>query len=265
MRTVAIIQARMGSTRLPGKVLLPIMGKPMLWHIVHRMQTARRIEAIVVATSTNPADNKIADFAGQHGLLCFRGSEHDVLDRYYQAAKEFRADSVVRITGDCPLVDPELVSCLIEMYEQGSYDHVGIAAGAGAIFMDGGRFPDGLDAECFRFAALERAWREATEAGDREHVTPYLWRVAGRFRTGLLKAERDYSHLRWTVDTEADLCLVRQVYEALYTEGRIFLMADVLSFLDNHPDLGTANEGLIGKEGYMQVWYPVIGSEGICE
>lgn len=254
---VAIIQARMSSTRLPGKVLLPIMGKPVLWHIVNRLRATPGIEKIVVTTSTTSDDDKIADFAMQHEVACFRGSEDDVLDRYYYAARRFKADPIIRITGDCPFVDPEVIGHLLELYETGNYDHAGVAVGAGAIFMDGGRFPDGLDAECFSFAALERAWREATETDDREHVTPYMWRVPGRFRTGALKAEKDYSHLRWTVDNEADFQLVSQVYEALYQENKPFLMADILNYLDSHPELSASNRAFIGKEGYRGLWKPV--------
>ena len=255
-QVVALIQARMGSTRLPGKVLLPIVGKPMLWHIVNRLRAVPHIEEVVVATTTLSKDDRIADFARQYKVACFRGSEDDVLDRYYRAAIEFEADPVIRITADCPLVDPQVVSRLLELYQTGSYDHVGVAIGAGAIFMNEGRFPDGLDAECFSFAALERTWLEATETGDREHVTPYMWRVPGRFSTGTLKSEQDYSHLRWTVDYEADYQLVSQVYEALYREDKPFLMADILHYLESHPELAAINQAFIGKEKYRELWEP---------
>jgi len=253
---VAIIQARMGSTRLPGKVLLPILGKPMLWHIVNRLQAVPSIDKIVVATSTASDDDKIASFANEYEVACFRGSESDVLDRYYQAALRFNAGQMLRITGDCPFVDPKVVSNLIKLYDAGSYDYVGVATGAGAMFIDEGRFPDGLDAECLSFATLECTWREAVEPGDREHVTPYIWRVAGRFHIGALKAEKDYSRFRWTVDNEADFQLVSQVYEALFQEDKPFLMADILDYLNDHPELAESNQMFIGEEGYRELWEP---------
>ena len=254
MRPVSIIQARMGSTRLPGKVLKPILGRPMLWYIVQRVRWAPDVVEVVVATSDQPGDEPIRRFCQEHDIALFAGSENDVLDRFYRAAVQYAGDPLIRITGDCPFVDPKVVGCLLELYKIGDYDHVGVATGAGAVFLDGGRFPDGLDAECFSFATLERAWRETTEPSDREHVTPYVWRVPGRFRLGVLKAERDYFHLRWTVDTEADFGLVSQVYEALYREDKPFLMADILRYLAGNPELAAINESFIGQEGYLEVW-----------
>lgn len=256
MGTVAIVQARMGSTRLPGKVLKEIVGRPMLWHIVQRLQFVSRIENVVVATSDQSADQAIEDFCSRFNIDCFRGSENDVLDRFYKAALQYSGDPVIRITGDCPFVDPGVVDDLLDLYNAGEYDHVGVATGAGAVFMNKGRFPDGLDAECFSFSALKRSWAEATQPSDREHVTPYMWRVPGRFHTGTLFAEQDYSHLRWTVDNEVDFLLVSRVYEALYREGHPFLMKDILSFLAANPDLMKSNQHLIGREGYISLWEP---------
>lgn len=254
MRPVAIIQARMGSTRLPGKVLRPIVGQPMLWHIIQRVRGVPGLAEVVVATSDRPGDAPIRHFCRQHGIAYFAGSEYDVLDRFYRAAVRYEGDPLVRVTGDCPFVDPNLVGRLLELYGTGGYDHVAVAVGAGALLSEGGRFPDGLDAECFSFAALERSWHEATEASDREHVTPYMWRVPGRFRLGVLKTESDYYHLRWTVDNEADFQLVSLVYQGLYQEDRPFLMADVLRYLANHPEVVTLNESFVGQEGYRELW-----------
>ena len=246
----------MGSTRLPGKVLRPIVGHPMLWHVVERARQTPGLAEVVVATSDQSSDEPIHRFCREEEIPCFAGSEEDVLDRFYQTAREFAADPVMRITGDCPFVDPVVIGRVLELYQSGQYDHVGVATGAGAVFMDGGRFPDGLDTECTRFAALERAWHEATEPSDREHVTPYLWRVAGRFRLGSLKAQKDYSSLRWTVDNEADFELICKVYEALYHEERPFLMEDILRFFASNPDLAEANRDFIGQEGYAELWTP---------
>lgn len=254
MPTVAIIQARMGSSRLPGKVLKPIVGEPMLWHIVNRVRSAAGVDKVVVATSDHDGDKPIRDLCSQERILCFQGSEDDVLDRFYLAAKTHNADPVIRITGDCPFADPEVISNLIEQYFTGQYDYVGVATGAGALYLDKGRFPDGLDVECFSCASLEKAWREASHQSDREHVTPYIWRNKEKFRCGLLMSDEDYSKLRWTVDNLMDFDLVYKVYEALYNEKQPFVMADIIRFINDNPDIAKMNCDYIGKEGYEKVW-----------
>lgn len=254
MNIVAIIQARMGSTRLPGKVLRPLMGKPMLWHIVNRLRYVRGLHDVVVATPDAPADRVIVQFCKDNNIACFAGSENDVLDRYYQADLIHKGDPLLRITGDCPLVDPELVTRLIKFYLSGQYDHVGVAAGAVAIYLETGRFPSGLDAECFSFSALEKAWREAKTKSDREHVTPYIWRNKDIFRCASLMAKANYADLRWSVDTEADFKLISIIYQALYREGGIFLMKDILDYLAQHPELSEINREFIGREKYEEVW-----------
>ena len=258
-RPVAIVQARMGSSRLPGKVLRPILGRPMLSFILERLRAVPAIASVLVATSDEARDRPVRTFCEAHGVACFAGSETDVLDRFYRAAAREDADPVLRVTGDCPLIDPGLVARLLKMYESGLYDHVAVAAGAGAIFLEGGRFPDGLDAECFSMGALERAWREADAEPDREHVTPYIWRNKQLFRCGVLLSDVDYSSLRWTVDNDADLELVSAIYESLYREGRPFGMADVLEFLAANSHLSSANRAFIGQEGYADLWKSKIG------
>ena len=244
----------MGSSRLPGKVLRPVLGRPMLSFIVERLRAVPAIESVVVATSDKEGDAPIRTFCAAHRIACFAGSETDVLDRFYRAAVREQGDPVVRVTGDCPLVDPELVARLLAMYESGQWDHVAVATGAGAIFLEGGRFPDGLDAECFSMTALERAWREADRALDREHVTPYIWRNKELFRCGLLLSEVDHSSLRWTVDNEEDFALVAAIYQSLYRDGRPFGMADVLGFLTANTHLAATNCAFIGQEGYADLW-----------
>ena len=254
MRPVAIVQARLGSTRLPGKILMPLRGKPMLWHIVHRVRSTPSIAEVVVATTDEARDEPVVAFCQSAGIPCFAGSETDVLDRFYQTAKQHRADPVLRITGDCPLADPGVIERVLALFATGKFDHVGVATGAGALHETQGRFPDGLDAECFSFAALERAWKEATATSDREHVTPYIWREPGRFRVGTLRPDADYSQLRWTVDNADDFRFISRVYDALYSESRVFGMEDVLRFLAEHPDASNINQAAIGHEGYDAVW-----------
>ena len=256
MRTIAIIQARMGSTRLPGKVLRLVLGQPMLGHIVHRVAAARGVDLVVVATSELPGDDPIRAYCAIAGIACFAGNERDVLDRFYQCATTHHADLIVRITADCPLADPTLIEAIIAYRAEGGYDHAGIATGAGAARLDGGRYPDGLDAECFRMEVLAQAWREAVAPSDREHVTPFLWRQPERFKLGQLKSPIDYSHLRWTVDNEVDFNLIVALYTALHRENRIFTMHEVLDHLAAHPELQEVNRTLIGHEGYAQLWEP---------
>jgi spore coat polysaccharide biosynthesis protein SpsF len=256
MHAVAIIQARMGSTRLPGKVLKPLCGRPLLWHIVDRVRRAPGVADVGVATSDREADEPVRAFCREAGIPLFVGDERDVLDRFYRAAVAFGGDPIIRITADCPFADPELIGKLVAMYGAGNYDHLGVATGSVAFKHKGARFPDGLDAECIRFAALERAQREAREPTDREHVTPYLYRVDGRFRNGMLLADEDHGTLRWTVDHPADFAVVTKVYEALWNNERPFIMRDILAFFAEHPELRALNEQFVGHEGYQKLWNP---------
>lgn len=254
MPPIAIIQARMGSTRLPGKVLKPILGYPMLWHIVQRANRIKGLSNVVVATTDLASDEPVRLFCQENDISLYSGSENDVLDRFYLASAEYSGDPIIRITGDCPLVDSELITRLLEYYLQGGYDHAGIATGAGAIFLEGYRYPDGLDAECFSFAALERAWLDAKKPSDREHVTPYIWLRPEVFKLGVLKSEKDFSHLRLTVDNEEDFKLISKIYEALYSQNNRFSLSDVLECLRKCPDLSSINQSYIGKERYAEIW-----------
>ncbi len=252
---VAIVQARMGSTRLPGKVLLPILGRPMLSYIIARLRSVQRITNVVVATSEKSRDDPIVSFCAGQQISCHRGSEEDVLDRFYKAALAEKADHVIRITADCPLVDPQVVHELMELYFDGGYDHCGVATGAGATKAEtSGRYPDGLDAEIFSLAVLQRAWKESTTTLHREHVTPFIWQQPDRFKLGQLKSATDYSHLRFTVDNKEDYELIRWMYESLYPTNPMFGLRDAVSLLQQHPERLELNKQYIGKEGYEEFW-----------
>jgi glutamate-1-semialdehyde-2,1-aminomutase len=244
-KVVAIIQARMGSTRFPGKVLAEIAGRPMLWHVVNRVRKARSVDKVAVATSNRSSDDAVAEFCVQNDIEFFRGSETDVLDRFYQTAKHFNADVVVRITADCPLIDPQVVDRVVNIYLEGGYDYVTNTLRY--------TYPDGMDVEVFSFAALEKAWREARLPAEREHVTPYL-RTSGRFRVFNVENEVDLSkrNLRWTVDEPADLEFVRAVYARLGGDKQPFGLSDILELLDKEPDLMQINSGIIRNEGYYK-------------
>jgi len=232
----------MASTRLPGKVLRPLAGEPMLWHVVERARRAQGLDHVIVATSSTAADEPIRSFCYRRGIAVFAGSENDVLDRYCRAATEFGADPVVRITADCPLIDPDVIDRALSLYRTGRYDYVASAAGAVGRLFDGGRYPDGLSVEICSLMALSRAQQEAHEPSDREHVTPYLWQVPGRFRVGVVCPPTDLSHFRLTVDYEEDFELVSRLYAALSSDGRPFFGLDeVVAYLEDHPELAAIN------------------------
>lgn len=253
MKTLVIIQARLGSSRFPGKVLQTIVGKPMLWHIVDRLGHVRAVEQIVVAVPSGPKDEPLRQFCKEQRILCCAGSEQDVLDRFYQVAKAYGGDPVVRITADCPLVDPALIQELIELYQSGKYDHVGVATGAGAERLQEGRFPDGLDGECFSFAALDRTWRQATDPRDREHVTRYMWSNRELFRCGHLTSKQPYPKARLTVDHLEDFRLVTKIYESLYSAERPFLLGEVMEFLNKNSHLFEINRRVGENTSYREI------------
>jgi len=234
MSVVAIVQARMGSTRLPGKVLKEVLGKPLLAWQLERLREAHRLGQIVVATSRNPGDDSIEAFCKRQGVDCHRGSELDVLDRYHEAAHLFAADSVVRITADCPLIDPRIIDRLIDMFLDGQYDYAGTDPERS--------FPLGLDAEVVSIQALETAWREAVDPAEREHVLPFLYRRPQRFRLGYLRRDPPLpTTLRWTVDTVQDFELVKRLLEALAPKHPSFTLEDILQVLQQNPSWSQIN------------------------
>ena len=235
-RTVAIIQGRMSSSRLPGKILLDIAGEPMLLRVVERARQARSVDPVVFATTVDPTDDPVETCCRKNGVPCFRGNLPDVLDRYYQAAKTYSADTIVRITADCPLLDPGLVDETVALFNSTGADFA-----ANRLPPPYHRtYPIGLDVEVCSFAALERAWKEASALHDREHVMPYLYEVEGRFKVAVLDNPVDHGSLRWTVDTAQDLELVRQVYARL--AGNLeFTWLDVLAVFEREPGLADIN------------------------
>lgn len=243
---VALIQARMGSSRFPGKVLEDLAGRPMLWHVVRRVRRASRVDRVVVATTDRPVDDPIVRFCEQERISCFRGSEPDVLDRFYRAAKANDADVVVRITADCPLIDPAVIDTVLERFQLGGCDY--------ACNVIRYTYPDGLDTEVFSFAALEQAWREAAKPSEREHVTPYL--RTDRFRVANVESEIPVSpsQYRWTVDHPADLEFVRKVYAA-FSENGEFGFREIFDLLKERPDLATIQAETITNEGYYKSLY----------
>ncbi|NQW12291.1 MAG: glycosyltransferase family protein [Alphaproteobacteria bacterium] len=234
-RTVAVIQARMTSRRLPGKVLLEVLGRPLLGHQIDRVGRATRVDAVVIATTANPTDDPIAALAKTLGIGCHRGSETDVLGRVTDAAEQVGATVMVRLTGDCPLIDPDLLDaalgCLIESDPPLDY-----------VTNDPPRtWPIGLDVEVMRMTALRAAAAEATDPYDREHVTPFLYTRPERFRLDSIRCPEDLSHHRWTLDEPADFELIKRILEALLPVKPDFGWRDVLALVEAHPEWRALN------------------------
>jgi spore coat polysaccharide biosynthesis protein SpsF (cytidylyltransferase family) len=233
----------MGSKRLPGKVLAPLGGQPLVQRVLNRVGQIAGLDGVVLATTDRPEDVPLLDIARRLKIPAFAGSEDDVLDRYYRAAVEFGADIVVRATADCPLFDPEIGSRVLAKFQEGGFDYVSNAHPP--------TFPDGLDTEVTSFAALECAWHEAELMSEREHVTPFLWKRPERFRLANVVHSEDLSRLRWTVDEAADMEFVREVYRELGDPAATD-MASVLTVLERHSEFGDVNAGIQRNEGYQK-------------
>jgi len=237
-RTVAIIQARTGSTRLPGKVLLPLLGEPLLVHVVRRVGRASTVDATVVATTRLPSDDAIAGLGARLGWLVERGSEMDLLDRYLQTARAHGAERVIRITSDCPLIDPEVIDAVVGTLESGGADYA-------SNTLEPRTVPRGLDVEAMTMTALEAAGRADTDPASREHATPFIYRHPERFRLAGLRLPVDLSGHRWTVDTLEDFELVRRVYDELGRDD--FAWREALAVLELHPTWSELNQHIEQK------------------
>ena len=230
MKTVIIVQARMTSTRLPGKVMKRVLGKPLLEYQLERLQRVKLADEIVIATTTNQTDEPIVELCNSLSVACFRGSEDDVLSRYYGAATAHKADLVVLVTSDCPLIDPQVIDTVIDycLQNQSHYDYVSNSLER--------TYPRGMDTEVFSFSTLQQAFGEATAQPDREHVTPFIYRQPARYRLGHVIYSEDCSHHRWTVDTPEDFELIQKIIEAIYPRKPNFTLEDCLSLLKKHPE-----------------------------
>jgi len=241
---LAVLQARVSSKRLPGKVLMPILGQPMLARQIERILRAKNIDEVVVATSTDSRDDPLVEICRNAGVLCFRGSLDDVLDRVFIAAQSRAASAIVRLTGDCPLADPAVIDHVIEAYRTSGADYASNTLQP--------TLPDGLDVEVASFSALQRAWADARLPSEREHVTPYLYAHPELFRLHPVQWSADLSSLRWTVDTTADFDFVTAVYQNLYPSKPDFTMEDVLRLLDSRTELLAINHGQKRNEGFLK-------------
>ncbi len=240
-----IIQARMGSTRLPEKIFKKILAKPMLEYMIERVRRAKTIDKIIIATTTNSGDEKVVSLAKKLGLAIYRGSENDVLDRYYQAAKKFKSDIIVRLTGDCPLIDPFILDKVVSFFKKNKFDY--------ASNTHPPTFPDGMDVEVFSFKALEKAWREAKLSSEREHVTPYIIKRPRKFRIANVENTEDLSRLRLTVDEPEDLSMVSKLAEFFSRQNKKdFGLREIVDLWHENPSLFKSNQFIKRNEGYQK-------------
>jgi spore coat polysaccharide biosynthesis protein SpsF len=244
MRVVIIVQARMTSSRLPGKVLMTVLNKPLLEYQIERLRRVKLADEIVIATTDNGSEQLIIELCERLDITYFRGSEDDVLSRYHGAALASRADVVVRITSDCPIIDPLVIDKVIRFYidKFGHYDYV-----SNALIRS---YPRGMDTEVFSFQALDEAFREATRQPDREHVTPFIYTQPQRYRLANVVYHDDQSCHRWTVDTPEDFELIRRIIKILYPLNPEFCLEDSLSLVKKHPEWMLINAHVEQKELY---------------
>ena len=241
---LAILQARISSSRLPAKVLLPILNKPMLLHQIERINKSKLIDKLVVATSVNAADNDIEFLCNEHNIDCYRGNLNDVLDRFYNAAKQYNPDVVVRLTGDCPLTDYEIIDNIINCHINGKYDYTSNALNP--------TYADGLDVEIINIDVLNQAYLEAQLPSEREHVTPFIYKNSERFKLFSYENNIDLSNFRWTVDNKEDFIFITKIYENLYEKNPNFKTADILKLIEEQPDLLQLNKHFRRNEGLEQ-------------
>ena len=240
---LAVMQARCSSNRLPGKVLKPILGRPMILYEIERLAKSK-VDKAVLATSIEASDDKLASVVSEAGWDVYRGNLNDVLDRYYQCAKVYQPDHVLRVTGDCPFLDWQVIDKVIEQHLTEENDYTSNTLEY--------KYPDGLDAEIMSFSALEQAWHEARLASEREHVTLYLKNHPEKIKQGSVVCEQDLSRMRWTVDEPEDFEFASLVYEHFEKVQPFFLMEDVLVLLHEQPNLMKINQGFIRNEGLLK-------------
>jgi spore coat polysaccharide biosynthesis protein SpsF len=242
MKVVIINQARMTSTRLPAKVLKQVLSKPLLEYQIERLRRVKLADQIVIATTTNDTDQPIIDLGDRLSISCFRGSEEDVLARYYGAAIAHQADVVVRVTSDCPVIDPQVIDQVIQFYIDAypKYDYVSNCLGK--------TYPRGMDTEVFAFSALDEAFHQATVQPDREHVTPFMYRQSDRCKLGQINYFENHSNHRWTVDTPEDFELIRRIIETLYPLKPDFSLEDCLHLLSKNSEWEIINKHIEQKQ-----------------
>ena len=242
-KITCVIQARTDSKRLANKVLKEIEGTPMICHIINRIKRSRNVEQIILATTDNNSDKILLDIAEKFKIIGFAGDEDDVLERFFDAATSFSADPIVRITGDCPLVDPELLDIMIQIFLENKYDYISNTIER--------TFPDGLDIEIFSFDALKKAHEEAKWSSEREHVTPFIIKNQDLFKVYNYKNKQDLSNLRWCIDEEDDLLMVKQIFHEMGNK-QFFSTDDIIELISKNPRIAETNRKIKTNEGYKK-------------
>lgn len=233
----------MDSSRLPGKVMMKPDGKnPIVYYVIKQLQNCKLLDEVVIATTNLPEDDVLADFVKDMGISLFRGSSNDVLDRYYQCAKEFSFSDIVRITSDNPLIDPTIMDSVIGKYLEGDFDYV--------TNCHPRTFPQGTETEVFSFKTLETTWKNAKKKSEREHVTPFIYYNPDKFRILNVSNEKNLAHLRWTVDKKNDFDLVSNIVSKIKKQP--ILMKDILKLFEQEPELTKINEDYVLNEGYLK-------------
>lgn len=249
----AIIQARMNSTRLPGKIMMSVKNKPLLHYVINQVLQSKKINKLIVATTNSPQDDQVVKFTDLYGVEVFRGSEEDVLDRYYQCAKKYNADIIIRITSDCPLIDPHLIDKCITEFEKNQFDYfsnIHKKDGNEWIYHLSG-FPLGFAVEVFTFTVLEKAWNSAKKLSEKEHVTLYILNNPSLFKIGNMENHDDYSDIHLAVDHKVDFDLVKTVIEH-FPDNVIFNLEKIVTFLNKNPKLKQINSNIKFNEGYLK-------------
>lgn len=242
MQVGAIIQARMGSTRLPEKIFKLLNGKTVLEHVINRVADSG-VENCIIATTINEKDDEVENFCKEHDIKCFRGSENDVLERFYYAAKENNFDIIIRVTADDPLKDSNIIAKAVKIIKENKYDYVSNTIKP--------TYPEGIDIEVFTFEALKKAFEEAKLKSEREHVTPYIWKNIDIFRVYNFENNEDLSYMRWTLDTEDDYQFMKKIY-SFFEDKDNFSMEEVLECISKNPEITKINQGHIRNEGYLK-------------
>jgi spore coat polysaccharide biosynthesis protein SpsF len=242
LKVGGLIQARMSSSRLPGKVLMNLIDNTVLGHVVNQVKASKCIDEVIVLTSDDISDNVIVEWCQNNDTKFFRGSLNDVLDRYYKAAIEFNIDSIIRITADCPLVDPDIIDEIYKRFSKDKYDFYSLS----------GSFPDGLDCSIISLNALKKAWKSAKLKSEREHVSPYIEKNTELFKTGGYEKFNNMGHIRITLDEKKDFELLKHIFDNLYTKNSIIKSKKVINFLNDNKDLLNINSKITRNEGYLK-------------
>jgi spore coat polysaccharide biosynthesis protein SpsF (cytidylyltransferase family) len=242
---VAIIQARLSSSRLPGKIFLEVCGKSLLEHMITRVKRSKKIDELIIATSTNKLDDIIEEWCKHHQIKCFRGPEQDVLKRFKLAKDFINADTIIRLGADSPLIDPKIIDDVLEIYEQNNYDFV-----SNLFPVDGRTYPDGVNVEVFSSKLLDIADSNAKKPSEREHVTFYFWMQPENFKIFRHDYEKDLSKFRFNLDYLQDFCLIRLVFEELFPKNNYFTLNDVIDWLNKNPEVFKINSMIESNQGW---------------